>query len=190
MVGASKPWSQPAWRTFNCREDEGTLTWLQADGRVGQLRCTPKGCEAKQSEPIPTKGRKGEPRLVGLEGYEIDAVMEGSVIIMRNQDRPGVIGSVGTLLGSRGINVSRMQVGLAEHGVEGLAVTGVDTKHLRAGLPVVGQQIECISLGEVGIGAVARCTAPPIIIAQDHDNVGKLPFGGCSSIRRASEQGM
>jgi len=68
MVGASRPWTQPAWRSFNCRQDEGTLTWLQADGRVGQLRCTPKGCEAKQSEPIPSAGRKGEPRIVDLGG--------------------------------------------------------------------------------------------------------------------------
>jgi phosphoglycerate dehydrogenase-like enzyme len=74
-----------------------------------------------------TPGRKGEPRLVGLEGYEIDAVMEGPVIIMRNQDRPGVIGSVGTLLGNRGINVSRMQVGLDEKSGQALALWNVDS---------------------------------------------------------------
>lgn len=72
-------------------------------------------------------GRKGEPRLVGLEGYEIDAVMEGSIIVMRNQDRPGVIGSVGTLLGSRGINVSRLQVGLDEKSGQALALWNVDS---------------------------------------------------------------
>jgi len=68
MAGATKPWSQPAWRSFNCRGEEGTLTWLRADGGVGQLRCTPKGCEAKQSEPLTTTGRKGEPRLADLGG--------------------------------------------------------------------------------------------------------------------------
>lgn len=72
-----------------------------------------------------TPGRAGEPRLVGLEGYEIDAVMEGSVLIMRNQDRPGVIGSVGTLLGNQGINVSRMQVGLDEKSGQALALWNV-----------------------------------------------------------------
>ncbi|MGB8329261.1 MAG: ACT domain-containing protein, partial [Polyangiales bacterium] len=74
-----------------------------------------------------TPGRKGEPRLVGLEGYEIDAVMEGSIIVMRNQDRPGVIGSVGTLLGKRGINVSRLQVGLDEKRGQALALWNVDS---------------------------------------------------------------
>ncbi|MGB5268843.1 MAG: phosphoglycerate dehydrogenase [Polyangiales bacterium] len=74
-----------------------------------------------------TPGRKGEPRLVGLEGYEIDAVMGGPIVIIRNEDRPGVIGSVGTLLGNRGINVSRMQVGLDEDGGQALAVWNVDS---------------------------------------------------------------
>jgi len=74
-----------------------------------------------------TPGRKGEPRLVGLEGYEIDAVMDGPVVIIRNEDRPGVIGSVGTLLGTRGINVSRMQVGLDEEGGQALAIWNVDS---------------------------------------------------------------
>ncbi|MGB5810032.1 MAG: phosphoglycerate dehydrogenase [Polyangiales bacterium] len=73
-----------------------------------------------------TPGRRGEPRLVGMEGYEIDAVMEGDVVIMRNLDKPGVIGSVGTTLGSRGINVSRMQVGLDEKSGQALALWNVD----------------------------------------------------------------
>ncbi len=74
-----------------------------------------------------TPGRKGEPRLVGLEGYEIDAVMEGPLVIIRNEDRPGVIGSVGTMLGNRGINVSRMQVGLDDEGGQALAIWNVDS---------------------------------------------------------------
>ncbi len=74
-----------------------------------------------------TPGRQGEPRLVGLEGYEIDAVMEGDVVVMRNLNRPGVIGAVGTLLGDRGINVSRMQVGLDEKSGQALALWNVDS---------------------------------------------------------------
>jgi hypothetical protein len=72
-------------------------------------------------------GRNGEPRLVALDDYAIDAVLEGSVIMMHNLDRPGVIGSVGTLLGSRGVNVSRMQVGLDEKTGQALALYNVDS---------------------------------------------------------------
>jgi hypothetical protein len=68
MAGATKAWSQTTWRAFNCRDEEATLTWLRADERVGQLRCTPKGCESKLSEPISSAGRKGKPRIVDLGG--------------------------------------------------------------------------------------------------------------------------
>jgi D-3-phosphoglycerate dehydrogenase len=54
-------------------------------------------------------------------------VLEGSVIMMRNLDRPGVIGSVGTVLGNRGINVSRMQLGLDEKTGQALALYNVDS---------------------------------------------------------------
>ncbi|HEX7477967.1 MAG TPA: phosphoglycerate dehydrogenase [Polyangiales bacterium] len=61
-----------------------------------------------------TLGTSGGAVLVGLDGYELDATLEGNVLVLHNEDRPGVIGSVGTILGKREINVSRMQVGLHE----------------------------------------------------------------------------
>ncbi len=73
-------------------------------------------------------GQKGEPRLVGLDGYEVEAVMEGTVLVVRNEDRPGVIGAVGSELGKRGINVSYMQVGLDEGSGQAVALWNVDTE--------------------------------------------------------------
>ena len=61
-----------------------------------------------------TLGGAGQSLLVGLDGYELDATLDGLVLVMQNEDRPGVIGAVGTILGRREINVSRMQVGLHE----------------------------------------------------------------------------
>jgi D-3-phosphoglycerate dehydrogenase/(S)-sulfolactate dehydrogenase len=90
------------------------------------VRVTVTG-EKGSHEAAGIPGRHGEPRLVALDGYELDAVLEGSVIMMRNLDRPGVIGSVGTLLGNRGINVSRMQVGLDEATGQAVAFYNVDS---------------------------------------------------------------
>jgi hypothetical protein len=44
----------------------------------------------------------------------MDAQLEGIVLVIRNEDRPGVIGALGSILGDAGINVSRMQVGLGD----------------------------------------------------------------------------
>jgi D-3-phosphoglycerate dehydrogenase len=71
-----------------------------------------------------TASASGQSLLVGLDGYELDAALEGRVLLMQNLDRPGVIGAVGTILGRREINVSRMQVGLADG--EALALWNVD----------------------------------------------------------------
>ncbi|MBL9110027.1 MAG: ACT domain-containing protein, partial [Myxococcales bacterium] len=71
-------------------------------------------------------GSHGEPRLTGLEGYEMDAQIQGRMLVMRNKDRPGVIGAVGTVLGKHAINVSRMQLGLDEKTGQALALYTVD----------------------------------------------------------------
>ncbi len=54
---------------------------------------------------------KKEPRIVKLNDFRLDAVPEGHMLLIFNEDRPGVIGRIGTTLGEGGYNISRMQVG-------------------------------------------------------------------------------
>ena len=51
------------------------------------------------------------PRLVTLDGIGVEAALDGTMIVMRNNDRPGVIGHVGTVLGKHGINVASFALG-------------------------------------------------------------------------------
>ena len=53
----------------------------------------------------------GEPRLVLLDGVEVEAPLEGSLIVIRNSDQPGVIGEVGTILGRHKINIATFALG-------------------------------------------------------------------------------
>jgi D-3-phosphoglycerate dehydrogenase len=50
-------------------------------------------------------------RLVDFDGVEVDAIPEGDVLLVRNDDRPGMVGQVGTLLGRRSVNIARMGLG-------------------------------------------------------------------------------
>ncbi|MBX3463807.1 MAG: phosphoglycerate dehydrogenase [Planctomycetes bacterium] len=50
-------------------------------------------------------------RLVELDGYVLDAIPEGPMLVTFHQDRPGVVGRLGTVLGDAGINITRMQIG-------------------------------------------------------------------------------
>jgi D-3-phosphoglycerate dehydrogenase len=65
------------------------------------------------------------PRLVRIDDYHVEAVPEGCLVFTRHEDRPGVVGSLGSILGRENINISRMQVGVAEGRPEAIALIGV-----------------------------------------------------------------
>jgi D-3-phosphoglycerate dehydrogenase len=50
-------------------------------------------------------------RLVDVDGVEVDAIPQGHLLLIKNDDTPGVVGHLGTLLGERSINIARMTVG-------------------------------------------------------------------------------
>jgi D-3-phosphoglycerate dehydrogenase len=50
-------------------------------------------------------------RLVDVDGVEVDTIPQGNVLMVRNEDTPGIVGRVGTVLGSHAINIARMGLG-------------------------------------------------------------------------------
>jgi D-3-phosphoglycerate dehydrogenase len=67
-----------------------------------------------------------EGRITEIDGFHIEAVPQGHMVVMHNQDVPGVIGKVGTIFGERGVNISRFHLGRRERGGEAMAVIEVD----------------------------------------------------------------
>jgi len=53
----------------------------------------------------------GEPRAVRIDSFRVDLVPEGRFLVSRHEDRPGVVGSFGTILGKHDVNIASMQVG-------------------------------------------------------------------------------
>jgi D-3-phosphoglycerate dehydrogenase len=53
----------------------------------------------------------GEPRAVRIDSFRVDLVPEGRFLVSRHEDRPGVVGRVGTILGEHDVNIASMQVG-------------------------------------------------------------------------------
>lgn len=68
-------------------------------------------------------GKKNEPRIVSLFGYDLDMLPDSHMAFFRYPDRPGMIGKVGTILGDAGTNIGSMNVGRKEAG--GLALMGI-----------------------------------------------------------------
>ena len=53
----------------------------------------------------------GEPRAVRIDSFRVDLVPEGRFLVSRHEDRPGVVGMVGSILGEHDVNIASMQVG-------------------------------------------------------------------------------
>jgi len=68
----------------------------------------------------------GAPRIVELDGYEIDATPVGGMLITQHADVPGMIGRVGTILGNAQVNISTMQVSRNTVGGDAIMVLSID----------------------------------------------------------------
>ena len=62
----------------------------------------------------------GSLRLVLLNGVPIEAPLEGTLLIISNNDQPGVIGEVGSILGRRGVNIANFALGRGTDGAVGV----------------------------------------------------------------------
>jgi len=68
----------------------------------------------------------GGPRIVQIDGYELDAIPQGAWIVTLHEDVPGMVGRVGTILGNAGVNISTMQVARDPQAEPALMVLAVD----------------------------------------------------------------
>jgi D-3-phosphoglycerate dehydrogenase len=67
-------------------------------------------------------GRHARPRIVGINGHSVDVPPSSHMLVVRNEDKPGMIGNVGTLLGDAGVNIADMDVGTNAEGEAALMV--------------------------------------------------------------------
>lgn len=76
-----------------------------------------------------------EPRLVELFGIKVEAELNGPMMYIVNEDAPGFIGRIGTLLGENAINIGTFNLGRREAGGEAVLLLSVDS-------PVQGEVLD------------------------------------------------
>ena len=95
------------------------------------------------------------PRLLEFDGIDVEAPLEGNLLVCRNLDVPGVIGRIGTILGEQGVNIANFALGRERNGgakpVKALAVVQVDA-------PVSDTTIEALG------GIEALLEAKPVLL--------------------------
>lgn len=67
-----------------------------------------------------------EPRFVAIDGFSLEAVPQGFMLVFANQDVPGVVGRIGTLCGRYGINIAGMQLGRERRGGRAVSILNLD----------------------------------------------------------------
>lgn len=71
---------------------------------------------------------KNEPRLVRMNSFRLEALPKGPMLLVQNNDIPGVIGALGTIIGASGVNISSMTVGQAEDGNQNIILLNTDKR--------------------------------------------------------------
>jgi len=92
----------------------------------------------KNSNEISASGtiiKKGEERIVKIDGFSVDASPEGYLLVCYNEDKPGIMGHIGTILGKKGVNIASMTLGRDRKGGRAITVLnldqGIDTEVLK-----------------------------------------------------------
>ncbi len=70
---------------------------------------------------------EGMPRIVKMRNFPIDFQPEEHMLVVNYEDRPGLIGKIGTILGEAGVNIGNMNLGRTEKAGEAMVVLSVDS---------------------------------------------------------------
>ena len=98
-------------------EDPGTY--------ARSLRVTLTGAEGSGNADATVFGGR-DARVVAVDGLPLEFRPEGTLVFLRNRDVPGVVGSVGTILGEAGVNIANFSLARG-HGNQAAAVIAVDS---------------------------------------------------------------
>jgi len=70
---------------------------------------------------------KKDPRIVFVDSFKVEIIPQGELLFMYNNDKPGVIGNIGSLLGKNKINIARMHFGRETPGGTAISVVSIDS---------------------------------------------------------------
>jgi len=131
---------------------------IQLDRRDGFAEHLEVRAETESGETRVAGALLGEahPRLVRIDDFRVDMAPQGTLLILRNQDVPGVIGRVGSLLGDAGINIAGYHQSRLDAGGDALAVVKVDARVDPSIVDALGALPEVHSVRQVRLDRASR----------------------------------
>ncbi|MDX6712262.1 MAG: D-3-phosphoglycerate dehydrogenase / 2-oxoglutarate reductase [Blastocatellia bacterium] len=125
-----------AVNAFLIAEERGiTITTSYLRGSIATaapaLRTIVATSQSEQTVAGTLFGRVGgdaEGRITEINGFRLEALPQGHMLLTRNRDIPGVIGKIGAIMGENNVNISRFYLGRHERGGEAMAVIETDAR--------------------------------------------------------------
>ena len=96
---------------------------------------------------------KKEPRIISINGFAVEVVPAGEMLVISNKDKPGVIGSIGTMLGKNKINIAGMQFGREKPGGKAISIVSIDTAVSKEDLAVIRKLPNVLSVKQIHLPA-------------------------------------
>ena len=85
--------------------------------------------EVRAGESIVSAGGTffgGQPRIVRINGCNVESAAEGVILLLNNRDKPGKVGYIGSLMGEHGVNIANMSLNRDKVGGEALTLLNLD----------------------------------------------------------------
>jgi len=112
LRGLLAPFTEERINTVNARLVAATRGIRLAERRIAQAGSYPSLVTVRaDGKEVSGTVLFGEPRIIRIEAFRVDVVPTGRFLISRHEDRPGVVGHFGTILGGSDVNIASMQVG-------------------------------------------------------------------------------
>lgn len=85
--------------------------------------------EVKNEKHVSISGtilEKTKERIVKINGFSVEAEPKGCLLVCFNEDKPGIMGHIGTILGKEGVNIASMTLGRKKKGGPAITVLNLD----------------------------------------------------------------
>lgn len=86
-----------------------------------------------------------------MRNFNTDFQPEEHMLVLAYQDRPGLIGKIGTILGDAGVNIGNMNLGRREKGGEALVVFSIDSPVSEETLRKIGEGVDATFIRAVNL---------------------------------------
>ena len=73
-------------------------------------------------------GKANQPRIVNVNGREVEVLADGKLLVLENVDQPGMVGTIGTILGRDKVNIADMSLSRLTPGATAYMVVRVDSE--------------------------------------------------------------